>query len=45
MLLLGGIILIVQGATGEYVAKTYIESKNRPIYITKTKLGFDDDIL
>lgn len=45
MLLLGGIILIVQGMIGEYVAKTYIESKNRPIYVTKTKLGFDEDIL
>lgn len=45
ILLLGGIQLLVLGIIGEYIAKSYIEVKNRPIYITKTRLGFDDDIL
>lgn len=45
MLLLGGIQLIVLGIIGEYIANTYLEVKRRPIYITKNKLGFDDDIL
>lgn len=44
-LLLGGIQLIVLGIIGEYIANTYLEVKRRPIYITKEKLGFDDDIL
>ena len=45
ILFLGGIQLIVLGIIGEYIAKTYLEVKRRPIYITKEKLGFDDDIL
>ncbi len=45
ILLLGGIQLLVLGIIGEYIAKTYMEIKNRPIYIAKTKLGFDEDIL
>lgn len=45
MLLLGGIQLLVLGIIGEYIAKSYTEIKNRPIYITKAKLGFDEDIL
>ena len=45
VLLLGGIQLIVLGIIGEYIANTYLEVKKRPIYITKEKLGFDDNIL
>ena len=45
ILFLGGIQLIVLGIIGEYIAKAYLEVKRRPIYITKNKLGFDDDIL
>ena len=45
MLILGGLILFVLGIIGEYVSRTYIEIKNRPIYIIKTKLGYDEDIL
>ncbi len=45
ILLLGGIQLLVLGIIGEYIAKSYMEIKNRPIYITKKRLGFDDDIL
>ena len=45
LLILGGLILFVLGIIGEYVSRTYIEIKNRPIYIIKTKLGYDEDIL
>ena len=43
ILLIGGIQLITIGILGEYLAKTYIETKRRPIFIVKEKLGFDDD--
>lgn len=45
ILLLGGIQLLVLGIIGEYIAKSYLEIKSRPIYIAKHKLGFDDEIL
>lgn len=39
ILLLGGIQLLSIGIIGEYLARTYIETKNRPIYILKDKYG------
>jgi glycosyltransferase involved in cell wall biosynthesis len=35
MLCLGGVILLALGVIGEYVARTYMQSKRRPIYIQK----------
>ena len=35
ILLLGGIQLFSIGILGKYLEKTYLESKNRPIYLTK----------
>jgi glycosyltransferase involved in cell wall biosynthesis len=35
MLLLGGIQLITIGIIGEYIGRTFVESKNRPIYLIK----------
>lgn len=42
---LGGIQLFSVGIIGEYLAKNYIETKKRPIYIAKEILDYDDDIL
>lgn len=35
ILFIGGIQLFCMGILGQYISKTYIESKNRPIYIKK----------
>ena len=32
---MGGIQLFTTGIIGEYLAKTYLETKNRPVYIVK----------
>ncbi len=45
ILLLGGIQLLVLGIIGEYIAKSYLEIKGRPVYVAKNTLGFDDEIL
>lgn len=45
ILFIGGIQLITIGVLGEYISKMFIETKNRPIYISKKELGFDDEIL
>jgi glycosyltransferase involved in cell wall biosynthesis len=45
ILLIGGVQLICIGILGEYISRTFIETKNRPIYITKSELGFDEEIL
>lgn len=41
-LLLGGIQLFCIGIIGEYVGKTYEQSKDRPIYIAKDVLTYDE---
>lgn len=37
MLLLGGIQLLCIGILGQYLAKTYLEVKNRPIYVVQER--------
>lgn len=41
ILLLGGIQLLCIGIIGEYIARTYIQTKKRPIYIAKRKYKND----
>ncbi|MDO5520049.1 MAG: glycosyltransferase family 2 protein [bacterium] len=43
ILLLCGIQLLVLGVIGEYLAKLYIEGKNRPIYIAKNILSYSEE--
>lgn len=45
ILLIGGIQLICIGILGEYIAKMFLETKSRPIYIAKERLGFEEEIL
>ncbi len=40
---IGGIQLFCTGILGQYLAKTYLETKNRPIYIIN-KMSIDDNI-
>lgn len=40
---LGGIQLFSVGIIGEYLAKNYIETKKRPIYIAKEIIDYDND--
>ena len=35
MIFIGGVQLLCMGIMGQYLAKTYLEVKNRPIYICK----------
>ncbi len=40
--LLGGLQLLAIGVTGEYVGKTFIESKGRPLYQVEQRSGVND---
>jgi len=44
VLLVGGIQLLCTGIIGQYLAKTYLEVKHRPIYLIREKLGHKKDI-
>jgi len=42
-LFFNGVTLIILGLIGEYIGRIYDESKNRPLYILRDKVGFDED--
>ena len=45
VLLLGGIQLLILGIMGEYIARTYIQGKNRPVYIVKEYMEREDSVI
>jgi len=42
LLLLNGITLIILGIMGSYIGRIYDEVQNRPLYIIKDKIGYDE---
>lgn len=44
ILLLNGIMLMILGAIGEYMVRIYDESRGRPLYIVREKVGFDKQV-
>lgn len=42
ILLVSGIQMIILGVLGEYLARTYIEAKNRPCYILRSTYQFNE---
>lgn len=42
ILLIGGIQLFCLGIMGEYLARTYMETKRRPIYVQRNKIDYKD---
>ncbi|MFH1454414.1 MAG: glycosyltransferase family 2 protein [Armatimonadota bacterium] len=41
-LFFNGVVLIILGIIGEYIGRIYEESKGRPLYIVREKVGFKD---
>ena len=43
LLFFSGLSLIFHSIIGEYVGRIYEETKNRPLYIVRDTIGFDDE--
>lgn len=44
VLFMGGTQLIVLGILGEYIGRSYQESKKRPLYVLAGKFGFEEEL-
>ena len=42
MLFLGGVQIIAIGIVGQYIARVYDETKQRPKFLVKQLIGFDE---
>jgi len=45
LLFISGVQLIALGILGEYIARIYDESKNRPMYVCKELINFDNNVV
>jgi dolichol-phosphate mannosyltransferase len=41
VLLIGGVQLFTIGILGEYIGRIFDESKQRPLYLVREKIGFE----
>jgi hypothetical protein len=42
VLFMGGLNLMTLGILGEYVGRIYTEAKQRPLYMVRERIGFDE---
>jgi len=43
ILFVGGLIILLMGVLGEYIARIFVEQQNRPLYIVLQKLNLNSD--
>src|SRR5947208_16379799 len=42
ILFVGGVQLVMLGVVGEYIGRVYDEVRRRPLYIVRSRVGFDE---
>ena len=42
VLFMGGLNLVTLGILGEYVGRIYTEAKQRPLYLVRERIGFEE---